>query len=162
MARSQAVRTTIVGLDDFQADLRRLASQVDDLTIAYAKVSEMLRDRARAASPSSVSSAIQKQTNPKGASIQVIHRPARALGVFMGANRRFGWYAAPQFAQSSGRQFEKWVGNQWSPGSDAGKPYFIGDAVNNSIDEALELLADEIMHLARFAYPSLGLGSIIP
>lgn len=161
MARSQAVRANIVGLEDFQGDLRRFAEKLDDLTGPYMKVAEMLRDRSRAAAPGSISSAIQRSANPKGASIQVIHRPPRALGVVMGANRRFGWYAAPQFRESKGKQFEKWVGNQWSPGGDAGKPYYIGDAINDSIDDALELLADEVMHLARIAFPDLGLGSIV-
>lgn len=161
-SRSQAVRVNIVDLRDFQRDLDRFAKYVQNLLPAYRKVSEMLRDRARAAAPGGLQSAIQKRATPTSASIQIIHRPARSLGVFMGANRRFGWYAHPQFQKSTGRQFEKWVGNQWSPGADAGKPYYIGDPINDSIDEAMDLLLDEVIHLARHAYPRLGGASITP
>lgn len=162
VARSEAVRVEIVGLREFERDLARYAKQVDNLLPAYRKVAEMLRDRAKAAAPGSVQSAIQKRATPTSAAIQIIHRPARALGVFMGANRRFGWYSSPQFQKSSGRQFEKWVGNQWVPGSQSGKPYYIGDAVNESVDEAMDLLLDEVIHLARYAYPKLGGASITP
>lgn len=163
MARSSgAVRFQVVGLDDFQRDLLRFAASLEDMTPAWRKVGDLLRDRSRAAAPGSIGSAIQKRVTPQSASVQVIHRPPRAVGVVMGANRRFGWYAAPQFQYSTGRQFEKWVGNQWQPGMSEGKPYFIGDAINESIDDALDLLADEIMHKARFAFPKVGGVSMAP
>lgn len=156
MARSQAARVEIIGLKEFQRDLNRYAKQVENLLPAFRKVAEMLRDRAKAAAPADVASGIQKRATPLSASLQFIHRPPRTLGVLWGANRRFGWYAHPQFQNSTGRQFERWVGNQWTPGAEAGKPYFVGDAINNSVDEAMDLLLDEVIHLARHAYPRVG------
>lgn len=157
----QSVRVQIPELQDFLRDLENFSQEVGDPVKVFRKVGDLLRDRARAAAPGSVAGAIQKRTTPQGAGIQIIHTPPRALGVFMGANRRFGWYAAPQFRESKGRQFEKWVGTGWNPGDDVGKPYYIGDAINQSVDDALELMADEIMKMARKAFPESGGASSI-
>ena len=60
---------------------------------------------------------------------------------------------APLPQCSTGRQFEPWVGNQWEPGETGGSPYYIGDAINDSVDDAAELMIDRINKLAAKAFP---------
>lgn len=155
--RTQAARIKIVGWDEFERGLRKFNADLNDLTRLYVKVATYARDRARAAAPSRLSPGIQKSARPEGAFVNVIHRPPDALGRIMGANRRFGWYAAPQFKESRGRQFEKWVGNDWDPGSESGKPYYIGDALNSAVTEIIEIFGEEIMDMSRPAFPLGGL-----
>lgn len=133
---------------------------LDDMLKVNTLISTLARDHARAASPARLQQAIQKRATSEYASIQVIHRPADALGRFMGANRRFGWYAAPKFKDSTGKQFPKWVGNQWDPGDNAGKPYYIGDAINELIDKIVDLYGDDIMEKAKPAFPE-GAGAMM-
>jgi hypothetical protein len=71
----------------------------------------------------------------------------------MGARGRFGWYSNPRYSSSPARQFEPWVGNQWDPGEAGGAPYFIGPAINQSVDEIIEIYGDGIEDLARRAFP---------
>lgn len=160
MAPRRSVGITVVGLRDFQADLRAFARNLDDLKIVNDRIASLVRDRARAAAPGGVKSAIRKRVRPDQASIEIYHNPQRALGVFMGAKRRFGWYANARYRGSSARQFERWVGNQWEPGDSAGKPYYIGDAINQAVPEIVEMYGEEVERLAGRAFPEGGGGTL--
>lgn len=158
--RGRAVRMEIQGLDEFIAGLQKMAADVMDMRKVYELIALMARDRARAAAPARIQRGIQKRANATGAYVDVIRRPPDAVGRVMGANRRFGWYEDPKFKDSAGKQFEPWVGNQWAPGANAGKPYYIGDAINEAVDEIIELFGDDIMLKARPAFPSGSGGSM--
>lgn len=154
--RGRAVRMEIKGLDEFLAGLRKMSADVMDMRKVYELIALLARDRARAAAPSRIQRGIQKRADATGAYVDVIRRPPDAVGRVMGANRRFGWYEKSQFMESAGKQFEPWVGNQWAPGANAGKPYYIGDAINEAVDEIIELFGEDIMRKATPAYPSGG------
>jgi hypothetical protein len=146
----------IKGLADFRRELRKLDDRElrNGLTPIYREIAKMVKDRAKAAAPAGVRSSIGHRANRNGAFITTKGSPPRALGVFWGAKARFGWYAAGRYTSSTGRQFEPWVGNQWSPGETGGEPYFIGPAINRSVDEVIETMADGIEDLARRAFPN--------
>lgn len=144
----------IVGLKDFQREIRRMAAELSgEMTKIHRELAKFVATSAKGAAPRGTKSAIRGRGNRDGAFIDVGTSPVRALGTFMGAKRRFGWYAHPRYAQSRGRQFEPWVGNQWDPGDNAGKPYYIGDAINASLEPAEELIWERIQDLARRAFP---------
>lgn len=147
-------KVEVRGLRDFTRELRRLEGGLQkQMRQIHQKAADLVAPRARAASPSRVAGAISGRATQKAARLQVVDRPPYALGVFMGALRRFGWYRAARYAQSTGRQFEPWVGNQWDPGAAGGAPYHIGPAINASIDDVIELMGDEIEQLAGRAFP---------
>lgn len=70
-----------------------------------------------------------------------------ALAAFFGMDRHVGWYAKRRFANSSGRQFDRWVGNSWEPGG-AGGPYVLNDAVRARLDDVVKQWAEGIDALA--------------
>jgi hypothetical protein len=146
----------IKGLKDFRRELRKLddRSLRNGLTPIYRKIAKLVRGRAEGAAPGDVKSAIGHKANQRGAFITIGSSPPRARGVFFGAKARFGWYAAGRFRSSSARQFEPWVGNQWDPGESGGSPYFIGPAINHSVDEIIETMGEGIEDLARKAFPT--------
>jgi hypothetical protein len=148
-------KVEVEGLRDFRRELRRLDDRDlrNGLTKIYRDVAKLVRNKAEAASPQDVIRALGHKANRRGAFITIAPRPPRALGVFFGAKRRFGWYAAGRYRNSEARQFEPWVGNQWDPGENNAEPYFIGDAINRSVDEVVDLFADGIEDLARRAFP---------
>lgn len=155
--KRSGVRVEVEGLRDLQADLDRFAKKNKDLKRVYAKASSYLRDQARSAAPGKVAGSIRRLPSSEAAAINIVRNPPRSLGVFMGAKRRFGWYAKKQFAESKGRQFPNWVGNQWEPGMSNGKPYHIGDAINRSVPIIMEMFADEIERIAgATAFPERG------
>jgi len=151
-----AAHIEIKGLADFRRELRRLDDRQlrNGLTPIYRDIAKLVKERAKGAAPGDVKSAIGHRANRRGAFITVGGRPPRALGVFFGAKARFGWYSAGRYQRSQGRQFEPWVGNQWDPGEGGAEPYFIGPAINASVDEVLEKMADGIEDLARRAFPN--------
>lgn len=145
----------IVGLPEFRRELNRMAKNLSgEMSNIHKEVARYVAGEAKSAAPRGTKSAIKGRGNRSGAFIDVHTKPVRALGTFMGAERRFGWYAHPRYAASTGRQFEPWVGDSWSPGDSSGKPYFIGDAINDALDPAFELIGDKIEDLARRAFPS--------
>lgn len=146
----------IEGLKPFRRALRQLDDKQlrNGLTKVYRDLAKMLRSRVEAAAPGGVKRAIGHKANQRGAFVTIRPVPEYALGVFLGAKARFGWYSAGRYSGSQGRQFEPWVGNQWDPGEAGSMPYFIGPAFNASVDEALELLADGFTELAEQAFPS--------
>lgn len=147
-------KVEVRGLREFTRELRRLEGDLHkQMRPIHQKAADLVAARARASSPPSVASSISGKATQKAARLQVVDRPPWALGVFMGAKRRFGWYRAARYADSAGRQFEPWVGNQWDPGAAGGAPYHIGPAINQSIDDVVELMGDEIEQLAARAFP---------
>ena len=150
-----APRVEVKGLRDFRRELRGLDDKAlrNGLTPIHRAIAKLVRGRVESAAPASVRRAIGHRANAKGAFITTRDRPAQALGVFWGAKARFGWYAAGRYQQSSGRQFKPWVGNQWDPGERSGSPYFIGEAINDSVDEIVETMAKGIEDLAARAFP---------
>lgn len=147
-------RIEIRGLKELRRELKRMdRAWGKALREVHVKVAELVAGRARSASPGSVSGAVKGRGTQRKAIIQVGLRPPRAIAVFMGARRRFGWYSNPRYRGSRGRQFEPWVGNQWDPGDNGGTPYFIGPAINQSVEDVIELYGDEIEKLAARAFP---------
>jgi len=151
----------IRGLDEFRRELRRVDSKMgNEVRKIHRRVADLVADRAKAAAMSGVpqasraAGAIKARASNKSAKIETVSRPPFALGVFWGQRQRSGWYANPRYAASTGRQFDDWVGNQWDPGEHGGKPYFIGDAINRSLDEVDDIYLDGIDELARRAFPN--------
>ena len=69
----------------------------------------------------------------------------------MGQTRRSGWYSRLRYRGSAGRQFRKWVGNQWDPGETGAVPYEVGPAINASLDEVVDMYGDALERLFRRA-----------
>jgi len=148
-------KVTIIGLREFHGELRRMSRELGrEMRQAHLKVAALVAGRAKGAAPAGLSGAITPRATQKAAFIGVRAKPAYALGVFMGARGRFGWYSNPRYRGSSARQFEPWVGNQWDPGDAGGAPYFIGPAINRSVDDIVELYGDEVDRLAHRAFPN--------
>lgn len=142
------------GLDEFRRELKRIDKTFGkELRQVHLKVAKLVTARAQSAAPARVSKSVRPKATQKAAAIRVTANPPYALGVFWGMRRRSGWYAARRYRGSSGRQFEPWVGNQWDPGEQGGKPYYIGDAINRSVNDVIELFGDEIERLAGRAFP---------
>jgi hypothetical protein len=154
-----APRVEVRGLRDFRRELRRLDDGRElrrGLTAIHRDIAKLVRRRTEAAAPPDVKQSLGHRATQAAAFLTMSPRPPRALGVFWGAKRRFGWYAASRYAQSSARQFEPWVGNQWDPGetgSFGSRPYYIGAAIDRSVDEIIDMLGDGLEDLARRAFP---------
>jgi hypothetical protein len=155
------VQIRVVGLKDFTRDLKAMGNDLKDLKDIYRDVAETVRVAARKAAPKQQSPSIRKRVNQQGAFLDVVPMDSkgreRSLGVIMGAEGRFGWYAAPWFSANTARQFKPWVGNQWVPGEQGGKPYYIGDAINESLDQVDDDFWNGIERLARKAFPDGGI-----
>lgn len=150
------VKVKVDGLDQFRREIKRVDRELGkDLRRIHVKVAELVADKAKAASPDREAQGIKGRGTQKAALVRVsaTARNPRVLGVFMGMRRRSGWYANIRYRQSRARQFDPWVGSQWDPGERGGEPYFIGDAINSSVDDVIELYGDEIMDLAARAFP---------
>ena len=142
------------GLAEFRRELKKIDKAFGkELRQVHLAISKMVADRARAAAPPGIKKAIKARATQSAAYVSTVARPDRALGVLWGMRKRSGWYGARRYRQSTGRQFEPWVGNQWDPGETGGQPYFIGPAINNSVDEVLEMYGDAIEVLAAKAFP---------
>jgi hypothetical protein len=149
------IKVEVHGLKEFRREIKKVDRALGrELRQVHLKVADLVAGRARGAAPGGVKGAIGSKATQKAAFVQIRNRPARALAVFMGMKRRSGWYAAGRYRSSQGRQFEPWVGNQWDPGEFGGDPYYIGPAINRSVDDVLDLYGDELEKLARRAYPS--------
>lgn len=148
-------KVTIEGLTEFRRELRKL----DDrdlrrgMTKIHRDIAILVKARAQAAAPGDVKRSIGRRATQAGAFLVLKPNPPRAFGVFFGAKRRFGWYRAGRYEHSAGKQFDAWVGNQWDPGETGAEPYYIGPAINRSIDEVINIAADGIEDLARRAFP---------
>lgn len=142
------------GLDEFRREIKKVDKEFGkELRQVHLAIAKMVAGRAQAAAPARVTKAIRPRATQKSAFVQTRTVPPYALGVFWGMRRRSGWYAAHRYRGSSGRQFEPWVGNQWDPGETGGQPYFIGPAINDSVDEVIDMYGDAIEKLAGKAFP---------
>ena len=145
----------VEGLDQFLRELKKIDREWGKrLKAIHERVSRHVTAKAKAAAPPRGRKGLSHNATQKAAFVKT--RPGRrgdALGVFWGMKRRSGWFAASRYDGSSGRQFKPWVGNQWDPGEQGGKPYFIGDAINESIDEVLDIYEEEIDALVAEAFP---------
>lgn len=151
----------IEGLPEFRRELRKMAKGLDlQMTVIHKKAAVVVATAAKGGAPYGTKSAIRGRGTRVGAFVDVGLSPPRAIGTFMGAKKRFGWYGHPRYSASTGRQFPDWVGNQWIPGENAGKPYHIGTPINASIDTVENLMGDEIESLARRAFPDKVSGSL--
>lgn len=142
------------GLPEFRRELKAVDKAFGkELRQVHLKVARLVADRAKAAAPARARKAIRARATQRSASIEMVNNPADALGILWGMRRRSGWYGARRYRQSSGRQFRPWVGNQWDPGETGGQPYYVGPAINASVDEVVELFGDGIEKLAARAFP---------
>lgn len=144
------------GLNEFRRGLRKVDPQKFGNTVrrVHRKVADLVADKARAAAPPRLGRAIKPAASNNSAKIVMVDSPPDALAKLWGTKRRTGWYAAPKFATATGRQHPQWVGNQWDPGENGGKPYYVGDAINASVDDIERIyLVDLIDEVARDAFP---------
>lgn len=148
----------ITGLRDFTRELKAVDRDLGkELRQAHLQIARLIEGRAQArmlrGGPQAAEAAkgVKGRATQKQAMLSITNRPPFTLPVVMGQRRRSGWYAARRFRGSTARQFQPWVGNQWDPGETGGKPYFVGPAINESIDEAIDLFGDAIDDLARRA-----------
>lgn len=156
MSADRGVR--IEGLDQYLKGLKKMDREWGKaMRQVHLKVSILVSGRAAAAAPSRAKSGIKPNATQKAAFVKTSSgRRGDVLGVLWGMSKRSGWYAASRYSGSSGRQFEPWVGNQWDPGARSGKPYFIGEAINESVDDVIDIYGDEIEKLAAQAFPEGG------
>lgn len=134
--------------------LRKALKDIDkglgkELRQVWLRAAKLVADRADSAAPQRAKGVIKPRATQRAAFVRVTPRDGDELGVFLGMTRRSGWYRRGRYARSKGKQFRPWVGNQWDPGEQGGKPYFIGDAINESVDEVVDILGDGIEDLAR-------------
>ena len=151
-------RVEIRGLREFQRELSKVdRSLLNELRTVHRKVSDLIGNRARAAMGASGSAkaarAIKSRATSKSAFLDTVAKPPYALGVIWGQRKRSGWYSNPRYASSTGRQFSDWVGNQWDPGEHGGEPYYIGPAIDASLDEVERIYLEGIDDLTRRAFP---------
>ncbi len=144
----------IQGLAEFRRALRNSAARSSNvMRTLHRKVADLVAGRAQG-SAGSMGSAIKPRATNTSAKIETVAKPPQALTVFWGAKRKTGWYAAPQYSGSTGRQFPPWVGNQWSPGETGGEPYHIGPAINSSIPAVMDLYEKGIDEIVKEAFPT--------
>lgn len=98
--------------------------------------------------------AVKARSTNSSAFIDTVGKPPFALGVIWGQRKRSGWFANPRYSGSAGRQFDDWVGNQWDPGEHGGEPYFIGTAIDSSLDEVDDIYLEGVDDLVRRAFPN--------
>jgi hypothetical protein len=148
----------VEGLDKFLRELRKIDREYGKrMKLVHERVSKLVTGRAKAAAPPRAQRGMSHNATQKAAFVRTTPgRRGDALGVVWGMRRRSGWFAKERYSGSTGRQFKPWVGNQWDPGEQGGKPYFIGDAINESIDEVLDVYEEEIDKLVAEAFPERG------
>ena len=158
MAKPIGIRVT--GLKDFTKAAKNVDKRFGrEVTKAHKDIAELMTARSQAAlrSGGRQASAVAKSLRPKATQAAAILRnlanPPFAFGVIWGQRRRSGWYALKRYQESGGKQFRPWVGSQYQPGAQAGKPYYVGDAVNASVDEAIDLFGDAVDRIAKEAFP---------
>lgn len=150
------VRVRAHGLDDFRRELTRLdRSWGKELRLLHLDIAKFVQTRAVAAARRQhTKRAIKARATRRAARLDVIPKRGDELADILGQKRRSGWYGMfLRYRSSEGRQFRPWVGNQWDPGETAGVPYEIGDAVNDSVDEVIDMYGDMLDRLARRAFP---------
>ncbi len=139
-------------LDKFRVACKKVDKALGkELRQVWLKAANLVEARAVAAAPTRAKKAIKGRATQRAAFIRVTPRRGDELAVFLGQTRRSGWYRRGRYYDSKGKQFRPWVGNQWDPGENDGRPYFIGAAINDSVDEVVEILGDGVEDVARKA-----------
>jgi hypothetical protein len=100
-------------------------------------------------------SAITRLANSSSASIGVhdTNRVPFAEATFWGAKRRSGWYAQQKYAESAGRQFPEWVGNNWTVGAPNEGPYVLNYTVAEEIPKVMDLYSRGVDDMFSEAFP---------
>jgi len=148
---SESYRVDIENLPEFVRGLRRMSPEAaKQIRKVHYEAAKLVSDRARSAAPARVRTAIKPQASARSAKIATVpsSRAPDALVRFWGTKKRTGWYASPRYSGST-TQHPRWVGNQWDPGETGGRPYFIGPAINASIDEVEDMVLDAYEKAAR-------------
>ena len=145
----------IQGLRDFTREMKRVDRDLGkELRQVHLKVAKLAEERThrrmRAGGDGTSTRGVKGRATQKAAMLEMRDRPPQTLVRIWGAKRRSGWYARRRYSNST-RQHPKWVGNQWDPGESGGKPYYVGDAVNETVDDAIDLYFEGIDELARRA-----------
>lgn len=142
----------IVGYAKYISAKKSMIGTIDGAVAkAHKSLSKMLADRVRTAVPGSIKGAVKPGSDPAG--VDIHPTPGYAIGRIMGASGRYGWYAAQQFAGSTGRQFEPWVGDNWVIGSTEGMPYYMGPVINASVEDVMTHYDHAADRVAMPAYP---------
>lgn len=88
---------------------------------------------------------VRARASASGAAVGFASARGRpTVAAWFGAKRRTGWYAAARFDGSAGRQFPRWVGNQFDPdwGATRGRPYGMHQAEVRSWPAVQRALGD--------------------
>ncbi len=147
MAKVGAGRTEIVGLRDFQRELRTLDKKLGtELRQGLKRAAEVGAEgaRARAGSGNRMQSAaaesIKAQAEQRAAKVSFGSAAIPyAVGAFMGA---LAW-----------PQFEPWVGNTWAVGQPGEGPYLVNQGLADRMDAMIDEVGKEIERLAGRAFP---------
>lgn len=147
MAKVGAGRTEIVGLRDFQRELRALDKKLGtELRQGLKRAAEVGAEGARARAGSgnrmqaSAAASIKAQAEQRAAKVSFGSAAIPyAVGAFMGA------LAYPQF--------EPWVGNTWAVGQPGEGPYLVNQGLADRMEAMLDEVGKEIERLAGRAFP---------
>lgn len=145
--------------------LRQLGRQLNKVDKEYGKelrlinlaAAELVADRTKARSSGrqggKAAKGVKAKATQRTGKVELRSKPTPyTLSYYFGQKRRSGWYARMKYDRSRGRQFRQWVGNQWDPGETGAKPYVLGDAMNDSIDEIIDLYDERLQELMGRAF----------
>jgi len=147
VAKVGAGRTEIVGLRDFQRELRALDKKLGtELRQGLKRAAEVGAEGARARAGSgnrmqaAAAASIKAQAEQRAAKVSFGSAALPyAVGAFMGA---LAW-----------PQFEPWVGNTWAVGQPGEGPYLVNQGLADRMDAMLDEVGKEIDRLASRAFP---------
>lgn len=160
------VRFDAKQLRKFRRQLREAKPSAPEWQREFARVNKRAGDRigqatqARANTRQLAAAArqVKGSASAKGPRVRVASsgRVPYALAAIWGMKRRTGWYAAPRYARSSGRQAPMWVGSSWDvgdPGEGPGRgPYALGPALHDELERVREDWAEMVEDLmTRFS-----------
>lgn len=152
--RNESIR--VEGLEEFRDQLRAMGPKVEkEIKRVHKSAAELIAQNAKARVSGRLGPAIKPKGDLDGAKVGTEARGsyADALVRFWGTRKRTGWYAAPRYADST-RQHPEWVGNQWKPGIRDGEPYYIGDAINETVTDVEQMILEGYQAAAARAFPS--------
>ncbi len=129
----------------------RIGSGMPDV---WEDIAQDMYDQSAPLAPDNTAAGLTPRHGPNLAVLDVGgEEPPRSRAMFFGASRKFGWYAAPQFEGSAGKQFPEYVGSEWAPGGTTGIPHFIGPGLNRAADRAETKYGDAIENACIGAFP---------
>ena len=152
-------KITIEGLKEFSREAKAVDKAFGkELRQAHLKIAKLVESRTHSKmkgggrQASKATKGVKAKATQKMAAIITTPGPdGFTLAVIWGQKRRSGWFGYRRYLGSGAHQAQPWVGNQYEPGEAAGKPYYLGDAANESIDEAIDIFADAVTVIARKA-----------